>query len=55
MDLALNNLQRLMCHKSQPTKPNVGMLKKETDNTLGRCLAVPTNVKYKKLHSVELL
>ena len=21
MDLALNNLQRLMCHKTKPTKP----------------------------------
>ena len=21
MDLALNNLQRLICHKTQPTKP----------------------------------
>ena len=23
MDLALNNLQRLMCHKTQQTKPNL--------------------------------
>ena len=22
MDLALNNLHRLICHKNQPTKPN---------------------------------
>ena len=25
MDLALNNLQRLICHKTQPTKPNQTM------------------------------
>ena len=29
MDLALNNLQRLICHKTQQTKPN-----QETNNTL---------------------
>ena len=23
MDLALNNLQRLICHKTQQTKPNI--------------------------------
>ena len=23
MDLALNNLQRLICHKTQPTKPKL--------------------------------
>ena len=25
MDLALNNLQRLICHKTQQTKPNLSM------------------------------
>ena len=37
MDLVLNNLQRLICHKTKQTKPNGrGFLKPEffTENTL---------------------
>ena len=30
MDLALNNLQRLICHKTQQTKPN--QTEKKNDN-----------------------
>ena len=30
MDLALNNLQRLICHKTQQTKPNQTKQNKET-------------------------
>ena len=31
MDLALNNLQRLICHKTKQTKPNLKLKKKVSD------------------------
>ena len=33
MDLVLNNLQRLICHKTQQTKPNQNYINAELDKT----------------------
>ena len=34
MDLALNNQQKLICHKTQQTKPNKTKLKKKREGKL---------------------
>ena len=36
MDLALNNLQRLMCHKTQQTKPNHQVNQNSSYSSLSR-------------------
>ena len=34
IDLALNNLQRLICHKTQQTKPNQSNLKQKKEHNI---------------------
>ena len=45
MDLALNNLQRLICHKTQQTKPNQKL--HCSDKSINRC----KNSKLDNVHS----
>ena len=55
MDLALNNLQRLICHKTQQTKPkhNKPWFTEECKNMIRECQA--TLRKFKKNPSSENL
>ena len=43
MDLALNNLQRLICHKTQPTKINAQITKKKKLNKFYQCTMLMNN------------
>ena len=50
MDLALNNLVRLICHKAQQTKPNQS---KEVQNWVGKVVLCELCKRLKFNHSTE--
>ena len=59
MDLALNNLQRLICHKTQQTKPNESITLTDPETCFGRECATHTaclgqELQGEQYHSVSL-
>ena len=52
MDLVLNNLQRLICHKTQQTKPAETMIDADYEDDLALFVNTPVQAKC-QLHSQE--